>query len=104
MVYKQKINITFFQWRISLNEKYWFNTAADVIYWSKSSPTGYHKTRSQYERILSSLGIVLMISVDKRFHGGPERAYINFPYHYQKIFSAPLLHQTSHGGTIVENI
>jgi MOSC domain-containing protein YiiM len=71
----------------------------------KSSPTGIIKhARNTVD--INSLGIVDDIQVDKRFHGGPERALHQFSLlSYQKIIQRfPLLHQQAWPGTIGENI
>lgn len=71
----------------------------------KSTPSGIVKlARNQVE--VNTLGIIDDIQVDKRFHGGPERALHQFSLlSYQKIIQRfPLLHKKAWPGAIGENI
>tara|TARA_R110002167_G_scaffold265170_4_gene471868 strand:- start:3944 stop:4585 length:642 start_codon:yes stop_codon:yes gene_type:complete len=71
----------------------------------KSNPTGIFK-QTRTEANVNALGITDDIQVDKRFHGGPERALHQFSLRsYQKIIQRfPLLHQQAWPGSIGENI
>lgn len=69
------------------------------------SPTGIFKqARNTVE--INSLGILDDIQVDKRFHGGPERALHQFSLlSYQKIIQRfPLLHKKAWPGSLGENL
>lgn len=69
------------------------------------SPSGIFKTpREEVE--VDHLGIKGDIQVDKRFHGGPERALHQFSLaSYEKIIKRfPLLHKHAKPGQIGENI
>lgn len=71
----------------------------------KLSPTGiYKKPRDVVE--LNTLGIIDDVQVDKRFHGGPERALHQFSLQsYQRIIQRfPLLYKSALPGSIGENI
>jgi MOSC domain-containing protein YiiM len=71
----------------------------------KSSPTGIVK--HPYNQVkVNKLGIIGDIQVDKRFHGGPERALHQFSLtSYQQIIQRyPLLHKKAWPGSIGENI
>lgn len=71
----------------------------------KSSPTGIMKHACNAVDV-NTLGIIDDIQVDKRFHGGPERALHQFSLlSYQKIIQRfPLLHRQAWPGSIGENI
>lgn len=68
-------------------------------------PTGIFKYCKESVRV-DRLGIVGDLQVDKRFHGGPERALHQFSLSsYEKIVKwHPLLHKKAISGSIGENI
>lgn len=71
----------------------------------KRSSTGIFKHRVESVEV-DSLGIVGDVQVDKRFHGGPEKALHQYALSgYEKIIKRyPLLHKKSRPGMIGENI
>lgn len=82
------------------------------LYVGKKRPFG---PRAQFSGIdkrpvelaeVGELGIVTDVQVDKRFHGGPERAMHQFALKsYERIIKRfPLLHKTALPGSIGENL
>ena len=71
----------------------------------KRSPTGIFKHRLRSVTV-DALGIVGDVQVDKRFHGGPQRALHQYALSgYEKIIKRyPLLHKKAQPGMIGENI
>lgn len=71
----------------------------------KRSPTGIYK-QSVNKVTVDELGIKGDIQVDKRFHGGPEKALHQYALSsYEKIIKRyPLLHKQAKPGSIGENL
>jgi MOSC domain-containing protein YiiM len=71
----------------------------------KRSPTGIFKHRLESVEV-DSLGIIGDVQLDKRFHGGPQRALHQYALSsYENIIKRyPLLHKKAQPGTIGENI
>ena len=71
----------------------------------KRSPTGIYK-QSMSRVSVNGLGIIGDIQVDKRYHGGPEKALHQYALSsYEKIIKRyPLLHKQANPGMIGENL
>jgi MOSC domain-containing protein YiiM len=71
----------------------------------KRSPTGIYK-QSMSQVSVDELGIIGDIQVDKRYHGGPEKALHQYALSsYEKIVKRyPLLHKQANPGMIGENL
>jgi MOSC domain-containing protein YiiM len=71
----------------------------------KRSPTGIYK-QSMSQVSVDELGIIGDIQVDKRYHGGPEKALHQYALSsYEKIVKRfPLLHKQVNPGMIGENL
>lgn len=71
----------------------------------KRSPTGIYK-QSMPQVSVDGLGIIGDIQVDKRYHGGPEKALHQYALSsYEKIVKRyPLLHKQANPGMIGENL
>lgn len=71
----------------------------------KLSPTGIYKMPVEQVQV-NTLGMIGDIQVDKRFHGGPERALHQFSLRsYETLIKRfPLLHSTLKIGQLGENI
>jgi MOSC domain-containing protein YiiM len=71
----------------------------------KRSPTGINK-QSMSQVSVDELGIIGDIQVDKRYHGGPEKALHQYALSsYEKIVKRyPLLHKQVNPGMIGENL
>jgi MOSC domain-containing protein YiiM len=71
----------------------------------KRSPTGIYK-QSMSQVSVDELGIIGDIQVDKRYHGGPEKALHQYALSsYEKIVKRyPLLHEQVNPGMIGENL
>ncbi|WP_428037042.1 MOSC domain-containing protein, partial [Amphritea sp.] len=71
-----------------------------------NTPTGIYKTLSEGSHEITGLGLNGDIQVDKRVHGGPEKAIYHYPSEHYALFQQALPHLSDSfvPGSIGENI